>query len=144
MKGKRNRPASSSPTYERVVWQETKTGRGTKITGKVVAPTRTPKAKKLLTPRSKKRRFDGGLSTMKQPDADEPPIADPTPINFPQVKKRGGKVFCCLVLQKQPVKPVSVTTRNALGVTSVSRHMYFRNFGSRTTTSQHAVSQVPV
>jgi hypothetical protein len=77
---------------------------------------------------------------MKQPNADEPPIADPTPINFPQVKKRGGKVFCCLVLQKQPVKPVSVTTRNALRVTSVSRHIYFRNFGSRTTTSQHAVS----
>jgi len=91
MRGKRSRTTSSSPTYERVVWQEKKTGRGSKIAGRVVVSPGTPKAKKPLTPRSKRWRVKEGLSTTTHPDREELPIASPIPIKLPQ--KRGGKVF---------------------------------------------------
>ena len=93
MKGKRTRKASSSPTVERVVWQERKTGRGSKITGKVVASPWTPKAKKLSTPRSKRRKLEEISSTTKHSDIGGSPQAGPIPIRLPQANKRGGKVF---------------------------------------------------
>ena len=92
MRGKHHRTTSSSPTLERVVWQEKKMGRGSKIMGKVVALPQTPKAKKLSTPRSKRRRLEGSSSTSKYPDVEEPLLVDPIPIRLPQVNKRGGKV----------------------------------------------------
>jgi len=88
---------SSSPTYDHVVWQEKKTGRGTKITGKVVASPHTPKARKLASPKSKRRKMAEGLSTAKFPDVEDFPTTGPIPIALPHVNKRGGKVFSVIL-----------------------------------------------
>lgn len=87
MRGKRDWRASASPPYEHVVWEEKKTGRGTKVMGKVVATLRTLKAKKLPLSQSKRRK-------LQSPTTLEEPLvgAEPIPINFPETKKRSGKV----------------------------------------------------
>jgi len=91
MRGKRNRTTSSSPTFERVVWLEKKTGRGSRIVGKVASSPGTPKAKKPPHPQSKKRRLEGSPATTKHL-VEEPPIGNPIPIKLPWTKKRSGKV----------------------------------------------------
>jgi len=96
MRGKRSRTTSSSPTYDRVVWQEKNTRRGAKITAKVAASPHTPKVRKLTTPRSKRRKLEEGLFTGEYPDVGDLPMAGPIPIRLPQVTKRGGKVFSVL------------------------------------------------
>ena len=58
MRGKRARTASSSPHYERVIWMEKKTARGSRITGKVSNSPQTPRIRKRATPHSKKRRLE--------------------------------------------------------------------------------------
>ena len=110
MRGKHTRTISSSPTLGRVVWQEKKTGRGSKITGKVVVSPRTPKTKKLSTPRSKRRRLEESTPAAKHPDVEGPSLVDPIPIKFPQANKRGGKVFMVMQwFRNNQLKPVSVT-----------------------------------
>jgi len=78
------------------VWQEKKTGRGTKITGRLVTSPLTPKVKKLSTPRSKRRRLGRDLTPPDLPDEEDPPLEGPIPIRLPQVNKRGGKVILSL------------------------------------------------
>ena len=58
MHGKHARTASSSPHYERVIWIEKKTARGSRITGKVSNSPQTPRIRKQATPHSKKRRLE--------------------------------------------------------------------------------------
>ena len=145
MRGKRSRTTSSSPTYDRVVWEAKKTARGPKVTGRVVASPHMPKVRKLATPRGKRQKLEEGPSAMEHPDVEDIPIAGPIPIKFPQVNKRGGKVFSAILkLWGKQLKPVSVTTRGALRVTPVPRCIHLRNSPSRTATHQYAVPHVPV
>lgn len=90
MPGKRTRTASSSPHYERVLWVEKKTARGTKITAKASDSPRTPKIKKQATPGSKKRRMELPLITPIGPSTEvNCPLTPPMPI---KLKKKPGKV----------------------------------------------------
>jgi len=57
MRGKQARTVSSPPQYERVIWVEEKTARGSKIIVKPSHSPRTPKVRKLASPYSKKRKF---------------------------------------------------------------------------------------
>jgi hypothetical protein len=89
MRGKRARPASSSPQYERVIWVEQKTARGSKITAKVSGSPRTPKIRRQTTPLSKMRRL--GASPITQVDSSEKIgyVLDSPVIGL---KKKTGKV----------------------------------------------------
>jgi hypothetical protein len=90
MRGKRARTVSSSPQYERVIWVEEKTARGSKITARVSGSPKTPKIRKLGTPHSKKRRMDFFL-----PAPDDPSTGDGHLPNTPipmKLKTKSGKV----------------------------------------------------
>jgi hypothetical protein len=93
MRGKRARPASSSPQYERVLWVERKTARGTKITAKVSASPRTPRIRRPTTPLSKMRRLEASPVIQAGPSDEISHVPDPTVIAF---KKKTGKV--CFVV----------------------------------------------
>ena len=98
MRAKRARTASSSPQYERVIWVEKKTGRGSKIVAKVSESPQTPKIRKHLAPHSKKRRV---VSPISQPGfgAETSLIPDsPIPI---ELKTKSGKV--CLTLYQMEI-----------------------------------------
>lgn len=74
------------------MWEEKQTGRGTKITGRAIEQLQTPKARKLSTPSSKRKRL-GSPITRKDCGMKEPIMGDdPIPIKLPGTKKRGGKV----------------------------------------------------
>ena len=89
MHGKRPRTASSSPHYERVIWVEKKTARGTKIKANVSNSPRTPKIRKWVT-HSKKRRMEVSSITPIGPGAEgDHPLPPPMPI---KLKKKPGKV----------------------------------------------------
>lgn len=88
MRGKRARTASSSPQYERVVWTEQKTSRGSRIVPKAQNSPKTPKFKKWVTP--KKRRLD--VSPVASMDLDTGGDNNPGSLVPIQLKKRSGKV----------------------------------------------------
>ena len=92
MRGKRARTASSSPKYERVIWTEEKTARGSRIMPKVSNSPRTPKIRKRATPQSKKRRLDVPpilpIGSGAADDLFDPPV----PVEF---KPKHGKVCLC-------------------------------------------------
>ena len=95
MRGKRAQIASSSPQYERVIWVEKKTARGSKITAEVSGSPRTPKFRKQTTPLSKKRRMEDSSVTPMGLGVELDQILDPIiPINF---KMKRGKV-CTVIL----------------------------------------------
>lgn len=102
MRGKRNRTTSTSPVYEHVVWLEKKTGRGSRIIGKVTASPQTPKIKKQQDPQSKRRRFEGSQATTKDPDEEGPITVDPIKIKLPQAKKSGKVRWCRPLVHKEP------------------------------------------
>lgn len=89
MRGKRNRTASTSPTYEHVVWLKKKTGRGSRVVGKVTASPQTPKTRKQQNPQSKRRRLEESPATTKDPNEEGPVIVDPIGIQLPRTKKSG-------------------------------------------------------
>jgi hypothetical protein len=92
MRGKRSRATSASPTYEHIVWEEKKTGRGTKITGKAIVPPHTPKAKKLPIPLSKRRKLQSPVVGKGCSLEESLTGVDLIPIQLPETKKRSGKV----------------------------------------------------
>jgi hypothetical protein len=89
MRGKRARTVSLSPQYTRVIWEEKKTARGSKITARVSNSPRTPKIRKLATPHSK-RRLEAFNITPASSSARDDHIPDPViPI---KLKAKSGKV----------------------------------------------------
>ena len=96
MHGKRARTASSPPQYERVIWVEQKTARGSKITARVSNSPKTPKVRKLATPHSKKRRLEALNTTPVNSGAGDDNTPNPfIPMNL---KAKSGKV--CIVIYK--------------------------------------------
>ena len=93
MRGKRARTASSSPKYDRVIWTEEKTARGSRIVSRISNSPRTPKVRKRATPHSKKRRLGVSPTLSIGPSAGEG-LLDP-PLSF-KFKPKAGKVcFQC-------------------------------------------------
>ena len=89
MTRKRHQPSSSSPGYQQVVWKRTRTGRGTKVVGRVVVSPGTPKAIKPPIPQSKRRRLEETPATTRGSSPDGVASLNPIPIEFPKTKKRG-------------------------------------------------------
>jgi len=89
MRGKHPQPASSSPQYERIIWVEKKTARGSKFTAKASDLPRTPKIKRQIAPLHKIRRVDGSPTTKIGPSVEVGHIPDPPSAAF---KKKPGKV----------------------------------------------------
>jgi len=93
------------------LWLEKKTGRGSRIIGKVASSPGTPKAKKPPNPHSKRRRLEGSPATSKHLGVEEPLMGDPIPIKLPQTKKRSGKVRLLFVSsERNELKIISVAT----------------------------------
>jgi len=92
MRGKRARTASSSPKYERVIWTEEKTARGSRIVSRISNSPRTPKIKKRATPHSKKRRFGVSPTLTIGSGTGDGPLNPPLSVKF---KPKTGKV--CLL-----------------------------------------------
>ena len=95
MRGKRPRPASSSPQYERIIWVEKKTARGTKLTAKASGSPRTPKIKRQMAPLSKMRRVNVSPTIQMGPSVEVDHITDPPVTAF---KKKPGKVSIAIFI----------------------------------------------
>ena len=96
MRGKRARTVSTSPQYERVIWVEKKTARGSKISAKVSNSPRTPKIRKQGTPHSKRRKML--VSPLSQPGSGIKICHTPdTPLPI-KLKTKHGKVSSILDL----------------------------------------------
>ena len=95
MLGKCARTASSSPHYERVIWIEKKTARGSKISGKVSNSPQTPRIRKRVTPHSKKRRLEASPVALIGSVAEvDHSLNPPMPI---KLKPKPGKVSLTMV-----------------------------------------------
>jgi hypothetical protein len=89
MRGKRARTASSSPRYERVIWAEENTARGSRVVSRISNSPRTPKFRKWATPHSKKRKLQISPILPIVSGAGDDSSDLPVPINF---KPKTGKV----------------------------------------------------
>lgn len=89
MRGKRARTASSSPQYERVIWIEKKTARGSRLTATTANSPKTPKLKKSATPHSKKRRLEPFSTATADLSSGN---YSPNPLTPIKLKKKSGQV----------------------------------------------------
>jgi hypothetical protein len=96
MCGKCAYTVSTSPQYERVIWVEKKTARGSKISAKVSNSPQTPKIRKQGTPHSKRRKML--ISPLSQPGSGIEICHTPnTPLPI-KLKTKGRKVSSTLDL----------------------------------------------
>ena len=128
MHGKRARTVSTSPQYERVIWVEKKTARGSKISAKVSNSPRTPKIRKQGTPHSKRRKMlvspisqtGSGIEICHTPNT-------PLPI---KLKTKPGKVCSTLDLYLAEIIDGYLgiaRPRDTLRMASLPKWLYFRD-----------------
>ena len=123
--GKRVRTLSSSPTVEHVVWQEKKTGRGSKVIPKTISSPATPKAKRQPNPSSKRRKLEVTPIIVKHAASEETPSIEPIQIKLPQPKKKSGKVLYLSIAQrKAKLKVIFQSQHEMLSELLLSRDQY--------------------